>query len=242
MSDEGADGRRSGEEGEGTRPAAGHEAAAAPIRIALVDDQTLVRQGLESLLSFVDDFQVVAVADGGLAALDAIPAGRPDVVLLDLRMPDLDGLEVLRRLAAAGHLPPTLVLTTFDEDALLLEAVRRGARGFLLKDVTLERLAAAIRTVAGGGTLIQPALTERLLRAALAADHDFEALDPPDPLTDREIDVLRLMTGGYSNREIADTLHVAEGTVKNHISSILSKLGVRDRTRAVLRGLEMGLV
>ena len=157
-------------------------------------------------------------------------------------MPDLDGLEVLRRLGESGELPPTLILTTFDEDDLLLEAVRRGARGFLLKDVTLERLAAAIRSVAAGGTHLQPALTERILRAALAAGHDFAALDRPDPLTDREIDVLRLMTGGYSNREIADTLHVAEGTVKNHISSILSKLGVRDRTRAVLRGLELGLV
>ncbi len=218
------------------------DAAAGTVRIALVDDQTLVRQGLRSLLDMVADFQVVAEADGGLAALDQIPAAAPDVVLLDLRMPDLDGLEVLRRLSDAGVLPPTLILTTFDEDALLLEAIRRGARGFLLKDVTLERLAAAIRTVAAGGILIQPALTERILKAALAAGHDFEALDPPDPLTDREVDVLRLMTGGYSNREIADTLHVAEGTVKNHISNILSKLGVRDRTRAVLRGLEMGLV
>jgi DNA-binding NarL/FixJ family response regulator len=213
-----------------------------PIRIVLVDDQTLVREGLKSLLAMVADFRVVAEADGGVAALELVPAERPDVVLLDLRMPDLDGLEVLRRLGESGALPPTLVLTTFDEDALLLEAVRRGARGFLLKDVTLERLAAAIRTVAAGGILLQPALTERILKAALAAGHDFESLAHPDPLTDRELDVLRLMTGGYSNREIADTLHVAEGTVKNHISNILSKLGVRDRTRAVLRGLEMGLV
>lgn len=130
----------------------------------------------------------------------------------------------------------------FDEDALMLEAIRHGARRFLLKDVSLERLAEAIRTVAGGGTLIQPAVTERILRAALDAGHDFPALDPPDPLTEREVEVLRLMTGGCSNREIADALHVAEGTVKNHISSILSKLGVRDRTRAVLKGLELGLI
>lgn len=227
-----------GDRGDG----AGGAAAAAPIRVVLVDDQTLVRQGLRSLLSMVDDIAVVAEAEGGRPALEIVPELRPDVVLLDLRMPDLDGLEVLRRLGEADALPPTLVLTTFDEDALLLEAVRRGARGFLLKDVTLERLAEAIRTLAAGGTLLQPAFTERIARAALAAGLDFPALDPPDPLTDREIEVLRLMVGGYSNREIADALHLAEGTAKNHISNILGKLGVRDRTRAVLKGLEMGLV
>lgn len=212
------------------------------IRVVLVDDQTLVREGLRSLLGMLPDIEVVAEAAGGREAIERIPDLAPDVVLLDLRMPDLDGLEVLRRLGAAGALPPTLVLTTFDEDALLLEAVRRGARGFLLKDVSLDRLADAIRRVADGGTLLQPALTERIVRAALAADHDFPSLDPPDPLTPREVEVLRLMVGGYSNREIADALHVAEGTAKNHISNILSKLGVRDRTRAVLKGLEMGLV
>jgi len=213
-----------------------------PVRVALVDDQTLVREGIRSLLALVEGFEVVCEADGGRAALERLPAARPDVVLLDLRMPDLDGIAVLRELSRRGELPPTLVLTTFDEDALMLEAIRHGAKGFLLKDVSLERLAEAIRTVAGGGTLIQPAVTERILRAALDAGHDFPALDPPDPLTEREVEVLRLMTGGCSNREIADALHVAEGTVKNHISSILSKLGVRDRTRAVLKGLELGLI
>lgn len=217
-------------------------ADAAPVRVVLVDDQNLVREGLRSLLGMVDGIEVVGEAAGGEAALEVIPEASPDVVLLDLRMPDLDGLEVLQRLGDAGRLPPTVILTTFDEDALLLEAIRRGARGFLLKDVSLERLAEAIRSVAAGGTLIQPALTERIVKAALAADRDFPVLEPPDPLTDREVEVLRLMTGGYSNREIAGALGVAEGTAKNHISSILSKLGVRDRTRAVLRGLELGLV
>lgn len=217
-------------------------ADAAPVRVVLVDDQNLVREGLRSLLGMVDGIEVVDEAAGGEAALEVIPEASPDVVLLDLRMPDLDGLEVLQRLGDAGRLPPTVILTTFDEDALLLEAIRRGARGFLLKDVSLERLAEAIRSVAAGGTLIQPALTERIVKAALAADRDFPVLEPPDPLTDREVEVLRLMTGGYSNREIAGALGVAEGTAKNHISSILSKLGVRDRTRAVLRGLELGLV
>jgi DNA-binding NarL/FixJ family response regulator len=211
------------------------------IRVCVVDDQTLVRQGIRTLLGLVSDLEVVAEADGGNAALALIPEVKPDVVLLDLRMPDKDGLEVLRELRQAGALPPTIVLTTFDEDALFLEAIRAGAKGFLLKDVSLERLTDAIRTVAAGGTLIQPAVTERILRAALEAGCQFPSLDPPDPLTDREVEILRLMTGGYSNREIADALGVAEGTVKNHISSILSKLGVRDRTRAVLKGLEMGL-
>jgi DNA-binding NarL/FixJ family response regulator len=211
------------------------------IRVCVVDDQTLVRQGIRTLLGLVSDLEVVAEADGGGAALTLIPDTKPDVVLLDLRMPDKDGLEVLRELRQAGALPPTIVLTTFDEDALFLEAIRAGAKGFLLKDVSLERLTEAIRTVAAGGTLIQPAVTERILRAALEAGCQFPSLDPPDPLTDREVEILRLMTGGYNNREIADALGVVEGTVKNHISSILSKLGVRDRTRAVLKGLEMGL-
>lgn len=212
------------------------------IRVVLVDDQTLVRQGLRSLLAMLPDIEVAGEADGGEAAVALIPEVAPDVVLLDLRMPGMDGLEVLRRLREADAQPPTLILTTFDEDALLLEAVRRGARGFLLKDVSLERLAEAIRTVAAGGTLIQPTLTERILKAALASPTDFPALDPPDPLTEREVEVLRFMAGGYSNREIAEALGVAEGTVKNHISNILSKMGVRDRTRAVLKGLEVGWV
>lgn len=216
--------------------------AGKPIRVVLVDDQTLVRQGLKSLLAMLPDIEVAGEAEGGEQAVALIPEVAPDAVLLDLRMPGMDGLEVLQTLREADALPPTLILTTFDEDALLLEAVRRGARGFLLKDVSLERLAEAIRTVAGGGTLIQPTLTERIVKAALASPTDFPALDPPDPLTEREVEVLRFMAGGYSNREIADALGVAEGTVKNHISNILSKMGVRDRTRAVLKGLEVGWV
>jgi DNA-binding NarL/FixJ family response regulator len=212
------------------------------IRVCVVDDQTLVRQGIRILLGFVEGIEVVGEADGGRAALALLAGLRPDVLLLDLRMPDLDGVGVLRELKATGDPPPAIVLTTFDDDALFLEAIRAGARGFLLKDVSLERLAEAIRAVAAGGTLIQPAVTERVLRAALDAGCEFPSLDPPDPLTEREVEVLRLMTGGYNNREIADGLGVAEGTVKNHISSILSKLGVRDRTRAVLKGLEMGLL
>lgn len=218
-------------------------AGGAVIRVLIVDDQTLVRQGIRSLLELVEGVEVAGEAEGGEAALVLIPELRPDVILLDLRMPGMDGIAVLRELGRGEPpLPAVLVLTTFDEDALMLEAMRSGARGFLLKDVSLERLAEAIRTVAAGGTLLQPVVTERILKAALSVERDFPALDPPDPLTEREIEVLRLATGGYSNREIAEALHMAEGTVKNHVSSILSKLGVRDRTRAVLRGLELGLI
>jgi DNA-binding NarL/FixJ family response regulator len=213
------------------------------IRVGLVDDQTLVRAGIRALLSLVPDVEVAFEAEDGANALKILETTTgPDVVLLDLRMPGVDGIGVLRALRGTGRLPPTIVLTTFDDDALMLEAIRLGARGFLLKDISLERLAEAIRTVAAGGTLLQPAITERLLRAALGAGTGFDSSVAPEPLTEREIEVLRLMTGGLSNREIADSLGVAEGTAKNHISNILAKLGVRDRTRAVLKALELGLV
>jgi DNA-binding NarL/FixJ family response regulator len=135
-----------------------------------------------------------------------------------------------------------VLLTTFDDDEALLEGIKAGAKGYLLKDVSLEQLTAAVRTVAAGGTLIRPAVTERVLRGLDHVRRDFEALSPPDPLTRREVEILRLMAGGYSNGEIADALGTAVGTVKNHTSNILSKLGVRDRTRAVLKALELGYI
>ena len=212
------------------------------IRVALVDDQTLIRQGVRSLLELAGDIAVVAEAADGDEAVTMICRERPDVVLLDLRMPRKDGVAVLRELHALSALPPTIILTTFDDDEALLEAVRVGARGYLLKDVSLERLTEAIRVVAEGGSLIRPAVTERVLRGLEHLRRDFEAARSPDPLTAREIEVLRLIAGGYSNREIAQALGTAEGTVKNHASSILSKLGVRDRTRAVLKALELGYI
>ncbi|MDX1502796.1 MAG: response regulator transcription factor [Thermoanaerobaculia bacterium] len=212
------------------------------IDVFLVEDHAIVREGLRSLLDLVDDVRVVGEAADGEAAVAEIPALRPDVVLLDLRMPKLDGLGVLHRLSASGELPPTLILTTFDDDAGLFAALRAGARGFLLKDVSLDGLTHAIRTLAAGGTMIQPAVTHRALQGLGDLRHDFESLDPPDPLTERETEILRLMAGGYSNREIAAAFELAEGTVKNHISSVLSKLGVRDRTRAVLKAFELGLI
>lgn len=212
------------------------------IRVCLVEDQTIVRQGLRTLLDLVDDIEVVAEAVDGEDAVRRIPDIAPDVVLLDMRMPKLDGLGVLNQLGAQDRLPPTIILTTFDDDGTVLEGIRAGAKGFLLKDVSLDQLTGAIRAVAGGGTMIQPAVTERILRGLGGLACDFPSLDPPDPLTERETEILRLMAGGYSNREIATALELAEGTVKNHISSILSKLGVRDRTRSVLKAVQLGLI
>ena len=212
------------------------------IRVVLVDDQTLVRQGIRSLLELAGDISIAAEAADGESALIAIGREHPDVVLLDVRMPSTSGLDVLRTLQERQRLPPTILLTTFDDDEALIEGVKAGAKGYLLKDVSLEQLTQAIREVAGGGTVIRPALTERVLRGLEHVRRDFDALSPPDPLTRREVEILRLIAGGYSNREIAEALGTAEGTVKNHASSILSKLGVRDRTRAVLKALELGYI
>jgi DNA-binding NarL/FixJ family response regulator len=212
------------------------------IRVVLVDDQTLVRRGIRSLLELAGDIDVVAEAADGDEAVAVIRRERPDAVLLDVRMPKRTGIEVLQTLHQSSELPPTILLTTFDDDEVLLDGVKAGARGYLLKDVSLEQLTGALRTVAAGGTLIRPAVTERVLRGLENVRRDFDSLSPPDPLTKRELEILRLMAGGYSNKEIADALGTAEGTVKNHASSILSKLGVRDRTRAVLKALELGYI
>ncbi len=212
------------------------------IKVMLVDDQNLVRKGVRSLLELAEDIEVVAEAPDGAEAVRMIPEVAPDVVLLDMRMPGMNGVEVLRKLKESGELPPTIILTTFDDEDLVLAGIRNGARGYLLKDVSLEELVGAIKTVASGGSIVKPAVTERLLKGLEGLDNQFSALDRPDPLTERETEILRLMAGGYSNKEIANTLGVAEGTVKNHVSNILSKLGVRDRTRAVLKAFELGFV
>jgi DNA-binding NarL/FixJ family response regulator len=210
------------------------------IRLVIADDHTLVRRGIRSLLELAGDIAVVAEAADGDECIAVVRRVRPDVVLLDVRMPKRSGVEVLNQLKVAGDLPPVILLTTFDDDEALLAGIKAGARGYLLKDVSLEQLTDAIRTVARGGSVIRPAVTERVLRGLEHVPRDFDALTPPDPLTKRELEVLRLMAGGYSNREIAEAFGTSEGTVKNHASSILSKLGVRDRTRAVLKGLDLG--
>ncbi|QGQ20578.1 response regulator [Cellulomonas sp. JZ18] len=212
------------------------------IRVVLVDDQTLVRQGVRGLLALTDAVDVVAEGADGDEALALVAEHRPDVLLLDLQMPRRDGIAVLEALREADDPTPVLVLTTFDDDALVARALGAGARGYLLKDVTLDQLVDAVRRVAGGERLWQPAVTDRLLRALLDRPAAVDGIDRPDPLTARELDVLRLLAAGWSNREIADSLHLAPGTVKNHVSAVLLKLGVRDRTRAVLRALELGLL
>jgi DNA-binding NarL/FixJ family response regulator len=212
------------------------------IRIALVEDQTIVREGLRALLRLSADFEVVAEASDGEEAVEVIEREKPDVVLLDLRMPRLDGVGVLRRLRERGTPVAALILTTFDDDAMLFEAVRAGAKGWLLKDVSLERLSIAIRTLAAGDTCIEPVITERIMRALDGSGVAFAAAELPEPLTDRERTIVRFLAGGYSNREISALMKISDGTVKNHISSVLSKLGVRDRTRAVLKAIDMGLI
>jgi DNA-binding NarL/FixJ family response regulator len=212
------------------------------ISVCLVDDQNLVRQGIRSLLDLADDVQVVAEYVDGAEAVEQIPRLKPDVVLLDLRMPNMSGIEVLQKLSARDELPPTVILTTFDDDQLVLAGLKAGARGYLLKDVSLEQLVEAVHTVAGGGSLVAPVVTQRLKAGVGRIQNEFSSLEQPDPLTERETEILRLLAGGYSNKEIANSLRVAEGTVKNHVSNILSKLGVRDRTRAVLKALELGIV
>lgn len=212
------------------------------IKVMLVDDQNLVRKGVRSLLELSEDIEVVAEASDGVEAIRTIPEVGPDVVLLDMRMPGKSGLDVLQQLSADGNLPPTIILTTFDDDELVLAGIKAGARGYLLKDISLEELVGAVKTVAEGGSMVKPAVTQRLLKGLENLQTNFSSLDRPDPLTGRETEILRLMAGGYSNKEIANSLGVAEGTVKNHVSNILSKMGVRDRTRAVLKAFEMQLL
>ena len=217
------------------------------IRVLLADDQTLVRQGIVSLLALTPDIRVTAEASDGEAALARLAeSGSPppfDVVLLDVRMPKKTGLDVLAALRErASPCPPTIILTTFDDDQVALAAVRLGASGYLLKDVSLEQLAGAVRSVFRGETLHRPALTERAVRALTAGPTSFASAAVAEPLTKRELQVLRLLANGSSNREIGEALGAAEGTIKNHLSSILAKLGVRDRTRAVLKALELGLL
>ena len=210
------------------------------IRVVLVDDQMLVRQGIRGLLELLPDIAVIGEACDGAEALEKIPALRPDVLLLDVRMPRLDGIAVLEALRDANVLPPTLVLTTFDDGDAAIAAIKAGAKGLMLKDVSLEDLAQAIRTLADNKTAYQPAMTESLMAAIRRSP--LETLGPAtaEALTGREKEVLHLICAGYSNKEIADLLALAEGTVKNHVSNLLLKLQARDRTGAALKALQGG--
>ena len=212
------------------------------IRVCLVEDQTLVRQGIQTLLDMVGDINVVAQACDGEEALRIIPEVRPDIVLLDMYLPKRNGLDVLKELKRTQALPPTLILTTFDDDKILIGGLRAGAKGYLLKDVSLEQLTGAIRTLANGGTWVQSAVSQHHLENRNRIQPEFPSSESPDPLTGREVEILRLIARGHNNREIGEALSITEGTVKNYVSSILSKMGVRDRTRAVLHALEHGYI
>lgn len=209
------------------------------IRVALADDHRLVREGLRTLLTMSGEVEVVAEAADGLECVAVLERLAIDLLLLDLRMPRAGGLDVLRALGSRKQRPRVLMLTTFDDEEELREALALGARGYLLKDASLDELLAAIRTVLAGGLVVRTAPAAAVAAARAAAPDDS---DRPEPLSPREADVLRLMAGGLNNAEIAGALHLAEGTVKNHVSVILSKLRVRDRVRAVLRAIENGLV
>ncbi len=213
------------------------------VRVVITDDQTLMRQGLQSLLEISEEVTVVGHAADGDEALAAVAELEPDVLLLDLRMPGRDGIATLEALRERGSDVPVLVLTTFDDDELVLRALRAGARGYLLKDVALEDLVGAIRTSPRAARSSSPrSPTGCCAGSARAEPDDFAHLPTPEPLTPRETEILRLLASGFTNREIAEALFLAEGTVKNHISTVLAKLGVRDRTRAVLRALHLGLL
>ncbi len=210
--------------------------------MGVVEDQTLVREGIERLLLLTPDIRVAMLANDGEQGM-ALLHEPLDVLLLDLRMPGKSGVDVLREAARTASTIPCIVLTTFDDDQDIIECIRLGARGVLQKDVSLDTLSEAIRYVSSGGTLHLPAQTQRLMeRLQARSTKTLRDGYPIDKLTDRELQVLRLMFAGLSNAEIAYALRVSEGTVKNHVSSILSKLGARDRIRAVLRAVEEGYV
>lgn len=208
------------------------------IRLIVIDDQTLVRQGIISLLQLDAEIKVVAQAADGSDVVTLVQQFQPDVLLMDIRMPLVNGIDALRLLQQAQLHVPVLMLTTFDDHQQVLEAMLAGARGYLLKDVALDVLLQAIRTVAAGGSLLQPALTDRILQSRKdeASQADTESLSP------KELEVLRLLAAGFSNREIAAAVFKSEGTVKNQVSAILAKLGVRDRTKAVLKAIDLGLL
>ena len=216
----------------------------APVRVLLADDQALFREALAALLSVRTDIEVVGVAANGDEVLRRAEELRPDVVLMDLRMPVLDGVAATKRLRVAQPAVRVLVLTTFDDDEEVFAALRAGAIGYLLKDVSADRLAEAVLASARGESVLQPSVAARVVArfAQLRDEPDARPQPLPVPLSDRELEVLRHLAEGRSNREIAQAVFLAEGTVKNHVTNLLVKLGARDRTQAALRARALGLL
>jgi DNA-binding NarL/FixJ family response regulator len=214
------------------------------VRVLIVDDQALVRAGFKMILDAEPEIDVVGEAADGIAGLEAARSLRPDVVLMDIRMPELDGLEATRRLTSGAGGPRVLILTTFDLDEYVYEALRSGASGFLLKDTPPEQLVQAITVVAGGEALLAPSITKRLIEEFVRTGGTTHAEPPPgiQELTSRELEVLRLIARGLSNAEIAKELFVSETTVKTHVARVLMKLNIRDRVQAVVLAYESGLV
>ncbi|WP_417441461.1 response regulator [Idiomarina sp.] len=213
------------------------------VKVLLVDDQTLVREGLSSLLALSETVNVVAQADSAKRAFELMAELSVDVVLMDIRMPNMDGIEAVRTLRQKGIKTPVLMLTTFDDHESIMRAIQAGAEGYLLKDVSLETLVEAIEALGSGKSWLQPAITERILQGLKQGS---QASTPDsnltEPLTEKEVAVLRLMAAGLSNQEIAESLFKSTGTVKNQVSSLMAKLGVRDRTRAVLKAIDLGVL
>lgn len=214
------------------------------IRVLLVDDQRLMRDGLRTLIELETDLDVAGEAEDGLQAQTAYRDLGPDIVLMDVRMPNMNGVEATRRIKADWPEANILILTTFDDDEYIFEGLRAGASGYLLKDVSGKELAEAIRTVANGGTLIAPSVARKVVsefaRLKPATEKSAETL--PEPLSEREIEILQVLAQGHTNKEIADHLYLAEGTVKNYVTSILQKIGARDRTQAAIRARELGIL
>jgi DNA-binding NarL/FixJ family response regulator len=213
------------------------------IRVLVADDHALIRSGLAGMLTTQPDIDIVGVAADGAEAVRAAADLAPDVVMMDIRMPRMDGIEATRRISARAQPPRVLVLTTFDLDEYVYEALHAGASGFLLKDAPPGQLAEAVRTVAAGESLLAPAVTRRLITRFLRVPPaSAAAVRAADQLTERELEVLRLVARGMSNAELAARLHLSDATVKTHVSRLLTKLDLRDRVQAVVYAYEQGLV
>ncbi len=213
------------------------------IGVVVIDDQHLVRAGLISLLQLADNITVLGQAADGDTGIAVIEQLQPDVVLMDIRMPGCDGITALQRLREAGNQTPVLLLTTFDDHETILQALRAGAKGYLLKDVSLDTLVEAIQALHSGGSWLQPVITSRIVEGLQGLTSAAASSEPVlEPLTDRELAILQLMAAGLSNHEIAASLFKSTGTIKNQVSTVLAKLGVHDRTRAVLKAIELGLL